>query len=146
MTDSHLQRVIRAEMRHRNLNEYQLAEAAGMQRDAVRNMLRGDSRQPRIEKLEALADYFRVTVDYLLGRGLADDAASVSGGHAVPRIPSQTPGADEWDEIRRFWEAASSDARRALVYMVRAMSKAEDIKPVTMGGGKPDEEATDFHG
>jgi transcriptional regulator with XRE-family HTH domain len=126
MAESHLQRIVRAEMRQRNLNEFQLAEVVGLQRDTFRNILRGSSRQPRIGKLKVFADFLGVTVDYLLGREAAEDAVGTWEGREVPRLPTRTPGADEWDEIRRFWEAASPDARKALVYLVRAMAKAED--------------------
>ena len=43
------------------------SELCGLHPDAFRRYERGESK-PDVESLEAIADYFDVTVDYLLGR------------------------------------------------------------------------------
>lgn len=44
-----------------------LSELCGLAPDAVRRYERGDS-EPSMASLTALADYFEVSVDYLIGR------------------------------------------------------------------------------
>jgi transcriptional regulator with XRE-family HTH domain len=140
MAESPLIRVLRAEMRQRGLTQNGLALAAGLHQDAVRNIFRGTSRIPRMETVKALADYLGVTVDYLLGREPADAASPAQEVGAVPTIPSGRPGPEEWEEVRRFWSAASADARRALVYLVRTMARSEAAEPPTNTADAPDKD------
>jgi transcriptional regulator with XRE-family HTH domain len=131
MDETHLIRILRAEMKHRGIGQKRLALSAGLHPDAVRNIFRGISRAPRMETIRALADYLGVSVDYLFGREAAEAAEStVEGGSTVPTIPVRKPGSEEWEEVRQFWAAASPDARRALVYLARTMARAEGIEPV----------------
>lgn len=44
-----------------------LSELCGLSSDAVRRYERGEV-EPRMSSLKALADYFEVSVDYLIGR------------------------------------------------------------------------------
>ncbi|MEH2935598.1 helix-turn-helix transcriptional regulator [Acutalibacter sp. JLR.KK004] len=44
-----------------------VSELCGLHPEAVRRYERGES-QPTLESLAALADYFHVSVDYLIGR------------------------------------------------------------------------------
>ena len=44
-----------------------VSELCGLERSAVRRYERGE-RQPNIDALVALADYYQVSVDFLLGR------------------------------------------------------------------------------
>lgn len=50
-----------------NLSQKQLGEAIGLSHKAI-STLESGSRGTSIEKLVALADYFNVSVDYLVGR------------------------------------------------------------------------------
>lgn len=51
----------------KNLDRKTLAELCGLSKDLVGQYERGE-RQPSAKSLIALADYFDVSVDYLLGR------------------------------------------------------------------------------
>lgn len=51
----------------RHLSQRELADQAGLARSIV-SMLESGAREPRTEHLEALADFFNVDIDYLLGR------------------------------------------------------------------------------
>lgn len=51
----------------RNIKQSELGEAVGLTYTAVSDIERG-RRTTTIEKLVALADYFDVSVDYLIGR------------------------------------------------------------------------------
>ena len=56
------------ELRERqNKSRRTISELCGLHPDAVRRYERGESK-PDVESLEAIADYFKVSVDYLLGR------------------------------------------------------------------------------
>ena len=52
----------------RGLSGQTVAELCGLSRDAVYEFERG-RRNPRAEELAALANFYRVSVDWLLGRG-----------------------------------------------------------------------------
>lgn len=52
---------------HRRVSRKVLSELCGLHSDAVRRYERGES-EPTMHALIALAEYFGVTVDYLLGR------------------------------------------------------------------------------
>lgn len=51
----------------RNLSQRELGEAVGLSHKAI-STLESGARSTTIEKLVALADYFQVSTDYLLGR------------------------------------------------------------------------------
>ena len=65
----------------RGLSQRQLSESAGLGRSLV-SMLESGAREPRTEHLIALADFFGVEIDYLLGR--ADATAG------TPAKPSES--------------------------------------------------------
>lgn len=55
-------------LRERNrLKQYRLSELCGLSSDMVRKYETGKVR-PSVEALEAVADYFEVSTDYMLGR------------------------------------------------------------------------------
>lgn len=55
-------------LRERNrLKRCVLSELCGLNRNAIRRYERGEA-QPSLAAIEAIADYFEVSVDYLLGR------------------------------------------------------------------------------
>ena len=51
----------------RRISRRVLSELCGLNSDAVRRYERGE-REPTLHSLIAIADFFEVTVDYLLGR------------------------------------------------------------------------------
>ncbi len=55
-------------LRERNrLKQYRLSELCGLSSDMVRKYESGDVK-PSVEALKAIADYFEVSTDFLLGR------------------------------------------------------------------------------
>lgn len=54
--------------RHRGLSRATLSELCGLPPDTIRKYERGQVNNPTIESLVAIADYFEVSVDYLIGR------------------------------------------------------------------------------
>lgn len=58
---------IRSLMREHSLNQVMLAKAIGLKQNTVSAWLLG-KKEPRIENLWRLADYFKVDIDYIVGR------------------------------------------------------------------------------
>ena len=58
---------IKEEMKYNNINQVQLAKAIGMRQSNVSEWLSG-KKEPSINSLWLLADYFKVEIDYLVGR------------------------------------------------------------------------------
>ena len=51
----------------KNMSQQELADALGISKSSI-NMYERGERQPNFEVLEAIADYFNVDIDFLLGR------------------------------------------------------------------------------
>ena len=73
---------LKARMSVIGLNQRSLAVAAGLHEDRVRNILRGRSRNPRADTVDALAIVLGVPATWLLGQSDA----------AIPPLPSWIPG------------------------------------------------------
>ena len=53
---------------HKGLSRRTLSELCGLPSGTIRKYERGEIENPSVESIEAIADYFEVTVDYLIGR------------------------------------------------------------------------------
>lgn len=53
---------------HYGLSRKTLSELCGLPSGTIRKYERGEIENPSIESLELIADYFSVSVDYLIGR------------------------------------------------------------------------------
>ena len=67
MNDIKIAKRIKEIMMEEKLNQVQLAEKIGVTQVAVSNWING-RKEPSINSLWLLADYFGVSVDYLIGR------------------------------------------------------------------------------
>lgn len=98
---------LRALMKSAGIGAKPLAKAAGLGETAVRDLLEGHSQNPRIGTLRALADYFGVPLEHLLGEDLVvvvgyvgaggevvfvDDHEKGAGLYTVPPLPGQASG------------------------------------------------------
>lgn len=63
------QSVLKSLRKSNNLTQEDLAKALKVSRSTI-GMYENGSREPDYETLEAIADYFNVDIDYLLGRTL----------------------------------------------------------------------------
>ena len=61
------QSVLKSLRKSNNLTQEDLAKALKVSRSTI-GMYENGSREPDYETLEAIADYFNVDIDYLLGR------------------------------------------------------------------------------
>ena len=86
----------------KNVTQDELAKALNISRSAVGMYEKGD-REPDYETLETIADYFNVSIDYLLGR----ESKTVRLVHPTT-IAAHFDGdeytEDELEEIRQFAE------------------------------------------
>lgn len=62
------ERLIKLREEHRGLSRKTLSELCGLPSDTIRKYERGEVTNPSTESIEAIADYFEVSVDYLIGR------------------------------------------------------------------------------
>lgn len=67
----------------RNITQAQLAKEAGITNRACRRYESGEN-EPTLSILQAIADYFDVSVDYLMGR---DNYWQDSEGHINVKVP-----------------------------------------------------------
>lgn len=74
------ERIVRL-MKERNLSERKLCKDADLKEDAIRSIRLG--RKPRVETVQAIADYFGVDLKELLGGETTNDETTMSTGHMV---------------------------------------------------------------
>ena len=88
----------------RNVTQRQLANDIGASERGIQQYELGE-RKPNYDMLIALANYFGVSIDYLVGR--AGDAASQTEQQARPRS-----GDARWEALLKLWEAAAPEERK----------------------------------
>lgn len=87
-----------------NLTQRQLATATGISQSAISQHLNGLRAAPGVEEAIALATYFRVSVDWLLGV----DPASLPH----PAEPDQASGAKHHADLERIAETLEEQAEK----------------------------------
>ena len=60
-------KILRLLRNEKGMSQQELADALGISKSSI-NMYERGERQPNFEVLEAIADFFNVDIDYLLGR------------------------------------------------------------------------------
>lgn len=98
------------------LTAQEAATAVGISRSHL-SMIENDGDLPGRDTLQAIADYYRVSVDYIL-----------NGGDATPQSPSTREIVDDPDELAwlglwRGWEIAE---RRLALKMLRPSTGGDD--------------------
>ena len=101
------------------LQQKQVAQDLHLSKQVYSNYELGQ-REPSIDMLGKLADYFGVTVDYLIGR---DDKAQ-----AEPFKTKKSPALSEEDEnMLNTYLELSDDSKRVVRYTVNMYAKSENI-------------------
>lgn len=102
----------------RGMNQVEVAEATGLGRSFL-SMLENDKKEPGLANLLALADFYDVSVDYLVCRSPSP------ARHAVldPDKPSQV--IDDPDELAiiSLWREMNQEQRGAMLVGMRALIK-----------------------
>jgi transcriptional regulator with XRE-family HTH domain len=122
MPESHLIQILRREMKRRGLNQNSLALAAGLHKDAVRNIFRGRSVSPRGKTIQALAAYLGIPVATLLGEETEEMPTT-------QRLPGRRPGQAERAELLRLWDSLDPEARKMIIFMTRAVARETGALP-----------------
>lgn len=107
------------ELRHREgLSQQALADMLGISKSSI-NMYERGEREPGLETLESIADYFNVDMNYLLGQ--SNDPINYENPDLIASIPLSYMEACGGD-VKKAWatmEAADSDAREELIRLQR---------------------------
>lgn len=101
--DETIQDRLRARMRECGLNENATAVKAGLNRDAVRDILRGKSRRPGADTLQALAAALGCSVIWLMTGEDAPSSADLFPAEAPhPVLARASEAAAQGDRLRRL--------------------------------------------
>lgn len=98
----------------RNLSQQQLADYLHTSKSSV-NMYERGEREPGLEMLEAIADYFNVDMDYLMGK------AEVAN-QTLPSVPF--PNADE-QELIKIYRNVNEDGQDYIMQTARMVGGTE---------------------
>lgn len=106
-----------------DLSQSELAEKVGISKSSI-NMYERGEREPGIEMLESIADYFNVDMGYLLGR--SDDPTNYNDPDLIASIPLTYMEACE-NDVRRAWKMMQSVDRDAHNEAVPSMEQNNKI-------------------
>lgn len=101
----------------KNLTQQQLAEILGIDRSNYANYERG-KRIPPIDKIEKIADFFNVSIDYLMGREELTPDQELAAILSDPDMHVAFQDYDSWTD----------DDKRELIAYLKAKKIARDNK------------------
>lgn len=101
----------------RNLSQQQLADYLHTSKSSV-NMYERGEREPGLEMLEAIADYFNVDMDYLLGK------AEVANKALFNKPPLKLPNADE-QELLTIYRNVNQEGQDYIMQTARMVEGTE---------------------
>lgn len=101
----------------RNLSQQQLADYLHTSKSSV-NMYERGEREPGLEMLEAIADYFNVDMDYLLGK------AEVANKALFNNPPLKLPNADE-QELLTIYRNVNQEGQDYIMQTARMVEGTE---------------------
>lgn len=101
----------------RNLSQQQLADYLHTSKSSV-NMYERGEREPGLEMLEAIADYFNVDMDYLLGK------AEIANKALFNKPPLKLPNADE-QELIKIYRNVNQDGQDYIMQTARMVEGTE---------------------
>ena len=88
------------------MSQQELADALGISKSSI-NMYERGERQPNFEVLEAIADFFNVDIDYLLGR-TNKTTKIINPNTIAAHFDGDEYTPEELDEIKAFAEFVKS--------------------------------------
>lgn len=107
----------------KKITQSQLAKILGVNQTAVGKYERGDL-EPNIQILNNLADFFGVSIDYILGR--EDDLGIKGYEPAKERLSAAEPLSGEEEDLLKDFRKLGIFARSSILIQVRALAeKAE---------------------
>lgn len=99
----------------KGLSQSEFAKQIGVSKSSVNMYERGD-REPNFETLEAIADYFNVDLDYLMGKSEIENRARFVLGVANAAPPLTDDESDLLRKYRRLDDAAKGRIRHMVDY------------------------------
>ncbi len=106
--------------KQRNITQSELAKYLGVVKSTI-SLYENENRLPDIETINKLADYFNVTVDYLLGRETLA-AGNLPEGAAETKKTSITPIEEQMlDIFREIGNKHGKEAQMALITVAEKM-------------------------
>ena len=106
----------------RGMSQQHLADELGISRSAVGNYELG-SREPDLETLELIADYFNVDMDYLIGKSAIEKRIPIlewNDNKPMPVPILQNPTlSKEAEEFLSLYEAAPQEVRQTALQVLR---------------------------
>ena len=94
------------------LSQLELAKRMGLSKSRI-SMYELGEREPSLEILELIGDYFNVDIDYLLGR------EECSTYYIDPEVAELAKEIYDRKELRELFEAARSISKEDLVFVIR---------------------------
>lgn len=114
---------LKALRKQHKLTQTQVGNYLGITVSAYGNYELGQ-REPSIDMLGKLADYFGVTVDYLIGR---DDKAQTEPFNEPFKTKKSPALSEEDEEMLNTYLELSDDSKRVVRYTVNMYAKSENI-------------------
>ena len=106
----------------RGMSQQHLADELGISRSAVGNYELG-AREPDLETLELIADYFNVDMDYLIGKSVIEKRIPVlewNNKKPMPVPVLQNPTlSKEAEEFLKLYESAPQEVRQTAIQVLR---------------------------
>ena len=106
----------------RGMSQQHLADELGISRSAVGNYELG-TREPDLETLELIADYFNVDMDYLIGKSVIEKRIPIlewNDNKPMPVPILQNPTlSKEAEEFLSLYEAAPQEVRQTALQVLR---------------------------
>ena len=114
---------IRELRKSKRLSQMELAEILHVSQSSLSGYERG-AFEPEIDTLKAIADYFKVSIDYVVG-GSADNVVPFSGSVNIAETEEPTPieamPSEEWRSLAPGWHNMTKEERQRVVAVVKAM-------------------------
>ena len=99
----------------KGLSQAEFAKQIGVSKSSVNMYERGD-REPNFETLEAIADYFNVDLDYLMGKSEIENRARSILSISTPATHLSADESDLLHKYRRLDDAAKGRIRHMVDY------------------------------
>lgn len=126
-----------------SFTQAEMADRLGMSRSGYANIEAG-KREPDFSTLFKLADYFGVSLDYLLGR--ESPAASDADSGSALSADSQHLNAEEQAQLALYRSLGKKDREQAVSYMsyLREQARQSESAYLDVGGAAVDMEALGY--
>lgn len=122
MVDTPLIRNLKAEMERLGFNENSLAIAAGLKKDAIRDIFRGKSASPRSDRLDAVASVLGRTVAELIGTVPMGEP----GEPLLTRLPPETVKDQTQLQLLRLWVELGRREQRVILSVIEGLTLDND--------------------